>query len=109
LQLLTRDPLKRLGGVDKAALDIKSHPFFRPIDWAKLDRREIEPSFKPPVHSVHDLSQIDPDFTAEEAVDSWVEKSNMTQTAEGEAENPFKNFTWQNDHMEEQLNKTAEG
>jgi len=87
--LLTRDPAKRLGNAPDAA-DIKSHPFFRSIDWEKLLRKEIEPTFKPKVKSDADTSQIDPTFTAERPADSVVETSELTKTAE----NVFDGFTF---------------
>jgi hypothetical protein len=37
--LLNRNPLKRLGALSGAA-EIKSHSFFRGIDWQKVIRKE---------------------------------------------------------------------
>eukprot|EP01101_Sappina_pedata_P002566 TRINITY_DN12798_c0_g1_i1.p1 TRINITY_DN12798_c0_g1~~TRINITY_DN12798_c0_g1_i1.p1 ORF type:complete len:395 (+),score=170.66 TRINITY_DN12798_c0_g1_i1:124-1308(+) len=68
--LLDRNIKTRVG--DK---DIKQHPFFAEIDWDKLDRKEIEPIFKPNVKSESDITEIDPVFTQETAVDSLVERS----------------------------------
>lgn len=45
LQLFERDPTRRLGIVG----NIRLHPFFKNIDWQALERREIEPPFKPKV------------------------------------------------------------
>lgn len=47
--LLTRDPEKRLGCGEDGPAAIKRHAFFKHIDWAKLDRREIESTYKPKV------------------------------------------------------------
>mmetsp|Transcript_22199 Transcript_22199/g.48473 ORF Transcript_22199/g.48473 Transcript_22199/m.48473 type:complete len:514 (+) Transcript_22199:245-1786(+) len=47
--LLTRDPTKRLGSGSNGSEAIKRHPFFKSINWAKLERREIESKFKPSV------------------------------------------------------------
>ena len=44
-QLFERDPTRRLGIVG----NICSHPFFKTINWTALERREIEPPFKPKV------------------------------------------------------------
>lgn len=45
LQFFERDPTRRLGIVG----DIRLHPFFKMIDWPALERREVEPPFKPKV------------------------------------------------------------
>jgi serum/glucocorticoid-regulated kinase 2 len=52
-KLLTRNPKKRLGA--NGASEIKAHPFFNCIDWAKLLRREYEPTFKPNDHDTCSL------------------------------------------------------
>lgn len=44
-QLFERDPSRRLGVVG----DIRAHPFFRTINWSALERREVNPPFKPKV------------------------------------------------------------
>lgn len=45
LQLFERDPSRRLGVVG----DIRLHPFFKGINWQSLERKEVEPPFKPKV------------------------------------------------------------
>lgn len=45
LQLFERDPTRRLGVVG----DIRVQPFFKSVNWNSLERREVEPPFKPKV------------------------------------------------------------
>uniref|UniRef100_G3P0Y8 Protein kinase C n=1 Tax=Gasterosteus aculeatus aculeatus TaxID=481459 RepID=G3P0Y8_GASAC len=66
--LLTKNPARRLGcvasGVGEDA--VTSHAFFADIDWEKLNRREMEPPFKPRiVKTAEDVNNFDPDFTQE--------------------------------------------
>lgn len=41
IQLLQKDPKKRLGGDERDAEAVKNHPFFKSIDWDKLYRKEL--------------------------------------------------------------------
>jgi hypothetical protein len=49
LQLLVKDPSKRLGSTRTDAKDIKKEPYFEGVDWEAMLRLEIEPPFKPNV------------------------------------------------------------
>ena len=46
---MTKNPAKRLGCVVSAGCEeaIKSHAFFREIDWVLLEQRKVKPPFKP--------------------------------------------------------------
>jgi len=83
--LLNRDVEKRL------ASNCKSHPWFKDIDWDKLDRKEIDPPFKPKVKGTMDVGQIDPVFTQERAMDSFVEGTLSDTLAR---EGNFEGFTF---------------
>jgi novel protein kinase C delta type len=64
-KLLQRDPTERLGNMEDME-PIRKHPFFN-FDWGKMEKRQIEPPFKPAVQSKSDFSNFDDDFTMEEA------------------------------------------
>lgn len=49
--LLEKDVTIRLGSMGSPDGDIKYHPFFAEISWEKLERRELQPPFKPVVVS----------------------------------------------------------
>jgi len=90
--LLTRDADRRLGSGPDGANDVKRHPFFKDIDWEKLLRKEVEPSFKPKVKdAVMDTSQIDTVFTGERPEDSLPDHS-LSDTMK--RENDFTGFTF---------------
>ncbi|ODQ81811.1 hypothetical protein BABINDRAFT_160049 [Babjeviella inositovora NRRL Y-12698] len=70
-QLLNRDPKKRLGC--NGSMEIRSHPFFKNIDWVKLNNKAYEPPFKPGVHDSMDTSNFEEEFTNERPMDSVVD------------------------------------
>ncbi|KAL3639541.1 hypothetical protein CASFOL_017448 [Castilleja foliolosa] len=47
--LLHKDPSKRLGSGSKGTEEIKSHKWFRTVNWKKLEARELQTKFKPDV------------------------------------------------------------
>jgi len=64
-KMLVRDPASRLGY--RGADEIKAHPFFRSIDWARLERRELAPPWVPRVSDETDTRNIASEFTNEPA------------------------------------------
>jgi len=47
LQLLTKDPSKRLGS--SGATEVQEHPLFKSIDWKRLEAGKMKPLFEPDV------------------------------------------------------------
>lgn len=47
--LLQKDPSRRLGSGAMAFEEVKRHKWFKPINWKKLEARQIQPSFRPDV------------------------------------------------------------
>lgn len=91
--LLTKDPSKRLGGGPKDAGEVRTHPFFKSINWQDLYNRkvancfvlqlcttylllsklpssffliQIEAPFKPEIKGEVDTTNFDAEFTSEE-------------------------------------------
>jgi hypothetical protein len=84
-QLLMKEPNKRLG--NKGICDIKSHPFFKDINFDDFKRKHKKSPFKFKLTQNNDTSNFDEYFTSKKAedsqVDDWV----------GNYENIFNNFT----------------
>ncbi|NP_001191415.1 calcium-dependent protein kinase C [Aplysia californica] len=63
--LLTKTPAKRLGCGPNGERDIKDRAFFRPIQWERIELREVQPPYKPRIKSRKDVSNFDREFTSE--------------------------------------------
>uniref|UniRef100_A0AAY4DIV0 Protein kinase C n=1 Tax=Denticeps clupeoides TaxID=299321 RepID=A0AAY4DIV0_9TELE len=89
---LTKDPADRLGCVmrDGGEDAIMRHPFFNKLDWDKLQKRELEPPFKPRIKSLEDVNNFDPDFTQEEPTLTPIEDGLIPYANQED----FKDFTF---------------
>jgi hypothetical protein len=65
---LKKNPKVRLGF--KAVDEIKSHPFFKVIDWKKALQREMVPPFVPKFENPLDTSNFAVEFTSMNKEDS---------------------------------------
>jgi serine/threonine protein kinase len=64
-RLLRKDPSKRLGGTTTKELKIlKTHRFFRKIDWKKLEKREVEPPIMPVITDPELAENFSDEFTS---------------------------------------------
>jgi|UniRef100_A0A2N9E693 p70 ribosomal S6 kinase len=62
--LLQKEPSRRLGSGPNGGDDIKSHKWFRSINWKKLEFRELQPKFKPDVSGKDCTANFDRCWTA---------------------------------------------
>jgi serine/threonine protein kinase len=58
-KLMAKEPAIRLGGGDGDWKDIKAHEFFRGLDWVKLEKKEIDPGWKPALAGETDTSRFE--------------------------------------------------
>ncbi|XP_015203647.1 protein kinase C delta type isoform X2 [Lepisosteus oculatus] len=96
-KLFERDPTRRLGITG----NVKAHPFFKTINWNALEKKEVEPPFKPKVKAPNDCSNFDREFLGEKPRLSHSDKNfidSMDQLA-------FQGFSFINPKMEVMLEK----
>lgn len=92
-KLLERNPAKRLGGGDRGASEIKSHPFFQGLNWDDLDQMKIVPPFKPhTTEGASDVSNVDDEFKNEAPRDTPVNPNNPLTNKVN-----FPDFTYKSD------------
>ncbi|XP_006891921.1 PREDICTED: protein kinase C theta type-like isoform X2 [Elephantulus edwardii] len=91
-ELFVREPEKRLG----VRGDIRQHPLFQEINWEELERKEIEPPFKPKVKSPYDCSNFDKEFLNEKPQLSCANRALINSMDQ----NMFRNFSFVNPGME---------
>ncbi|XP_053697413.1 protein kinase C [Sabethes cyaneus] len=64
---MTKNAAKRLGCTD-GENQIRTHPFFKDMDWEALEQRKVRPPFRPRVRSARDALNFDTEFTKEDPV-----------------------------------------
>ncbi|KAM4038834.1 protein kinase C theta type [Anomaloglossus baeobatrachus] len=92
IMLFVREPERRLG----IKGNIRQHCFFQHIDWERLEKKEIEPPFKPKVKSANDCSNFDKEFLNEKARISSTDRTLINSMDQ----NMFNNFSFVNPKME---------
>jgi len=91
-ELLNPDNGFRLGSINDAE-DIKSHPFFKNVNWQNYLEKKVIPKFKPYLKNEIDLGNFDKNFTDEDPK-SRDEKFNLFPTYNKTPENNYENFTY---------------
>uniref|UniRef100_A0A674NB64 Protein kinase C n=1 Tax=Takifugu rubripes TaxID=31033 RepID=A0A674NB64_TAKRU len=89
---MTKNPAKRLGCVVTQGCEeaIKTHAFFREIDWVLLEQRKVKPPFKPRIKTKRDVNNFDQDFTKEDPVLTPTDEAIIRQINQEE----FKDFSY---------------
>lgn len=85
--LLQKDASKRLGCGPVGGEEVKLHKWLKPVNWKKLEAREVQPSFRPEVAGKHCIANFEKRWTDMPLSDSPAAspKSN---------ENPFLDFSY---------------
>ncbi|XP_076872337.1 protein kinase C delta type-like [Brachyhypopomus gauderio] len=91
-RLFRRDPFHRLGVVG----NIRRQLFFWTINWSALERREIEPPYKPNMKSPNDCRNVDRKYLRELPLMSQCEKG----VGDSMDQNAFAGFSFINQSME---------
>ena len=94
--LLERNPKKRIGYGPNGTEDIMNHPFFEPIDWERLEKKEIKPPYVPKTRKIDDLRHIDPVFL-DETLQDTPGLSGLGPSQK--AKNYFDEFTYSKDKL----------
>jgi len=89
-QLLSRDTSKRLSDPQK----IIAHPWFKTMDFAKLEAKEIQPPFVPKVSGVDDVGEIDPEFLSQPIEEEEEGDATADQTRKVTLNDLFVGFTF---------------
>ncbi|XP_055681395.1 putative protein kinase C delta type homolog isoform X5 [Lutzomyia longipalpis] len=90
--LLEKDASIRLGSNFCPLGEIVDHPFFAYINWDKLEKRELEPPFKPHVRHPLDTQYFDKTFTKERVRLTPIDKEILRSMAQDQ----FQGFSYTN-------------
>uniref|UniRef100_A0A3P9KP32 Protein kinase C n=1 Tax=Oryzias latipes TaxID=8090 RepID=A0A3P9KP32_ORYLA len=94
-QLFMKDPITRMSVVG----NIRLHSFFKSINWTALEKRQVEPPYKPKVKSPSDCSNFDREFLNEKPHLSKCDK-NLVESMDC---NAFAGFSFINPKLENMI------
>ncbi|KAM6985661.1 protein kinase C theta type [Aplochiton taeniatus] len=91
IKLFVREPEQRLGMKG----NIRHHSFFKDTDWNALEKRQVEPPFRPTVTSASDCSNFDKEFINEKPRLSCADRALINSVDQ----TMFNNFSFVNPGM----------
>ena len=100
-QLLVLNPNERLGSGPDGSENVKSHPYFKGINWKDVWQKKIKPPFIPKLKSDTDLRYFDTMFT-EEPIDGR-ERKNTARDRDREASNEYNGFSYMTGSVSNEL------
>ena len=101
-KLLNIDPNERLGSGPEDAAAIKSHPYFKDVDWDKYLKKEIIPPFKPKLKNDLDLKYFDKAFTDENV------NTKKQQVPRSRVQSDYIGFTFMGNSVKNELDSFDE-
>ena len=100
-QLLNVNPKKRLGYGEEDAEKIKSHNFFKGVDWEKYKNKEFDAPFIPELNDEMDLRYFDKMFT-----DEPIDSNRPTVYSRPREHTIYKDFTYVTNSVQKDIMKT---
>ena len=94
LGFLSRESGKRLGVGKTGDADIKAHSFFSPLNWEKLESRQLPPPYKPQVKGKKEVNNFDSEFTSDDPQLSPPDPESVAELDQ----NLFRGFSFVNQH-----------
>jgi len=94
--LLMKDPRKRLGASQADAQEVKSHPYFRNVDWQAMLEKRVPVPYVPKFKGKLDVSHFDEEFTNEP-----IQLSPIQCNLNANEQELFRGFTYVNPLMSE--------
>ena len=91
-KLLVVDPKDRLGEGPDGSEKIKSHPFFKGVNWKDAWQKKIKPPFIPKLKNDTDLRYFDSMFTDEPI--GGPQRKNTNRDRDREPSNDYNGFTY---------------
>lgn len=88
--LLEKNPVGRLGVSDCIHGDIRRQPFFRPLDFCKVETKQVAPPYRPKLRSQLDVSYFDTAFTEEPTKLTPIDKQFLAELNQAQ----FKGFSY---------------